>query len=135
MHRVGFENHEGLPIAMLGLTEPVAAERVCMFASMWVTAELCQSRESESLLPERPTEDRGRDGEAGEGWVIAVQKQNGWHIMVALDDEAEGQWSAEKDGERVEGLAQGLGQTARPDRRVLWRPLYRFEVPERACCR
>ena len=27
-------------------------------------------------------------------------------VAVALDDEAEGQWSAEKDGERIEGLAQ-----------------------------
>jgi hypothetical protein len=108
MHSVVFQNHEGMPIAMLGLSAPVAAERFCIFANMCVSAELFQSRESEILLPDRPTEYRCRYVEAGDGCEISFQNQNGWRITVALDDEAEGQWSAEKDGERVEGLAQGL---------------------------
>ena len=108
MNSVVFQNHEGMPIAMLGLAAPVAPERNCIFISMCVSTELFQSRESEVLLPDRPTEYRCRYVEAGDGYEISFENQNGWRITVALDDEAEGQWSAEKDGERIEGLAQGL---------------------------
>jgi hypothetical protein len=108
MNSVVFQNHEGMPVAMLGLAAPVAPERFCIFMNMCVTAELFQSRESEVLLPDRPTEYRCHYVEAGDGYEISFRNQNGWHITVALDDEAEGQWSAEKDGVRIEGLAQGL---------------------------
>jgi hypothetical protein len=108
MHSVVFQNHQGTPIAMLGLTAPVASERFCIFINMCSSAALFQSRESEILLPDRPTEYRCRYLEAGDGYVIWFENQNGWRIKVALDDEAEGRWSAEKDGERIEGLAQGL---------------------------
>jgi hypothetical protein len=106
MHGVVFQNHEGMPIAMLGLAAPVAPERNCIFINMCFTAELYRSRESEVLLPDRPTEYRCRYVEVGDGYDITFENQNGWRITVALDDEAEGQWSAEKDGERIEGLAQ-----------------------------
>ena len=108
MNSVVFQNHEGMPIAMLALSAPVAPERFCIFMNMCVTPELFQSRESEILLPDRPTEYRCRYLEAGDGYEISFANQNGWRIIVALDDEAEGQWSAEKDGERIEGFAQGL---------------------------
>jgi len=108
MNNVVFQNHEGTPIAMLGLPAPVAPERFCIFMNMCVTAELFRSRASEILLPDRPTEYRCRYVEAGDGYEISFENQNGWRITVGLDDEAEGQWSAEKDGERIEGFAQGL---------------------------
>jgi hypothetical protein len=108
MHSVVFQNHEGMPIAMLGLAAPVAPARNCIFVNMCFTAELFQSRESEVLLPGRPTEYRCRYIEAGDGYEITFENQNGWRVTVALDDDAEGQWLAEKDGERIEGLAQGL---------------------------
>jgi hypothetical protein len=108
MNSVVFQNHEGMPIAMLGLSAPAAQERCCIFINMCVTAELLQGRESEILLPDRPTEYRCHYIEAGDGYEISFENQNGWRITVALDDEAEGQWSAEKDGERIEGFAQGL---------------------------
>jgi hypothetical protein len=108
MNTVIFQNTEGAPIAMLGLSAPVAPERSCIFMNMCVTTELFQSRESEILLPDRPTEYSCRYDQAGDGFTIAFENQNGWRITVNLDDEAEGQWSAEKNGERIEGLAQGL---------------------------
>jgi hypothetical protein len=108
MHSIVFQNHQGMPIAMLGLTAPVAPERFCIFTNMCSTTALFQSRESKMLLPDRPTEYRCRYVEAGDGYEISFENQNGWRIKVALDDEAEGRWSAEKDGERIEGLAQGL---------------------------
>ena len=108
MHSVVFQNHQGMPIAVLGLAAPIAPERNCIFTNMCFTIELFHSRESEILLPDRPTEYRCRYIEAGNGYEISFQNQNGWHIKVALDDEAEGEWSAEKDGERIGGLAQGL---------------------------
>jgi len=108
MNSVVFQNHEGMPIAMLGLAAPVAPERFCIFTNMCFTAELFQSRESQVLLPDRPTEYRCRYAEASDGYEITFENQNGWRITVALDDEVEGQWSAEKDGERIEGLARGL---------------------------
>jgi hypothetical protein len=108
MNSIVFQNREGVPIAMLGLSAPVAPERDCIFVNMCVTPELFQSRESEVLLPDRPTEYRCRYVEAGDGYEISFENQNGWHIKITLDDEAEGEWSAEKDGERVEGFASGL---------------------------
>jgi len=108
MNSVVFQNREGMPIAMLGLAAPVAPERFCIFTNMCFTAELFQSRESQVLLPDRPTEYRCRYAEASDGYEITFENQNGWRITVALDDEVEGQWSAEKDGERIEGLARGL---------------------------
>ena len=108
MHTVVFQNHEGAPIAMLGLSAPVAPERNCIFINMCFTVELFRSRESEILLPDRPTEYRCRYVEAGDGYEISFENQNGWRITVALDDEAEGEWSAERGGERIGGLAQGL---------------------------
>ena len=108
MNSVVFQNHDSTPIAALVLSAPVAPERTCVFINMCFTVELFQSRESEILLPDRPTEYRCRYVEAGDGYEISFENQNGWRITVALDDEAEGQWSAEKDGERIEGFALGL---------------------------
>ena len=108
MNSVIFQNHEGTPIASLVMSAPIAPKRTCVFINMCFTVELFQSRESEILLPDRPMEYRCRYVEAGDGYEISFENQNGWRITVALDDEAEGQWSAERDGERIEGLAQGL---------------------------
>jgi hypothetical protein len=107
MNSVVFQNHEGTPIAMFGLSA-VEPERTCVFINMCFTVELFRSRESEVLLPDRPTEYRCRYVEADDGYEISFQNQNGWRITVALDDAAGGRWSAEKDGERIEGLALGL---------------------------
>jgi hypothetical protein len=108
MHSVVFQNREGTPLAMLGLSDPIAPERFCLFMNLCRTVEAFRSRESEILLPDRPTEYRCRYVAADDGIEIAFENQNGWRITVTLDDEAEGQWSAEKDGERVEGFAHGL---------------------------
>ena len=108
MHSVVFQNHEGTPIASLVMSAPVAPQRTCVFINMCFTVELFQSRESEILLPDRPTEYSCRYDQAGDGFTIAFENQNGWRITVNLDDEAEGQWSAEKNGERIEGFALGL---------------------------
>jgi hypothetical protein len=108
MNSVVFQNHEGAPIASLIMSAPAAPARTCVFISMCFTAELFASRESEILLPDRPTEYSCRYDQAGDGFTIAFENQNGWRITVNLDDEAEGEWSAEKDGERIHGLAHGL---------------------------
>jgi hypothetical protein len=114
MNSVVFQNREGTPIAMLGLSAPAAPERFCIFMNMCFTVEAFQSRESEILLPDRPTEYRCRYNAADDGVEITFENQNGWRITVTLDDEAEGAWSAEKDGERVEGFAQGLASDSCP---------------------
>jgi len=108
MNSVVFQDRDGTPIAMLALSSPTAPERDCIFMSICFTVEALQSRESEILLPDRPTEYRGRYDAADDGVEIRFENQNGWRITVTLDNEGEGEWSAEKNGERVEGFAHGL---------------------------
>jgi hypothetical protein len=108
MNTVIFQNNDSASIASLAISEPVAPERFCVFITTCFSAEIFRSRESEILLPGRPTEYRCRYMETDEGCEIAFENQNGWCIKVTLDQEAEGEWSAEKNGERVQGFAFGL---------------------------
>ena len=80
MNSVLFQNHEGTPIASLVMSAPVAPERTCVFINMCFTVDLFQSRESEILLPGRPTEYFCRYDQAGDGFTIAFENQNGWRI-------------------------------------------------------
>jgi hypothetical protein len=108
MNTVIFQNADGASIASLVLSNPVAPERHCIFINMCFTSAVFESRESQVLLPDRPTEYACRYLAAEQGCEISFENQNGWRIEVMLDDDAEGEWAAEKDGERVEGFAFAL---------------------------
>jgi len=47
----------GAPLAMLGLSSPVAPERHCIFmVHPQITTEIFKSREGQIVFPDRPTE-------------------------------------------------------------------------------
>jgi hypothetical protein len=108
MNTVIFQTANGASIASLVMSNPAAPQRHCLFINMCSTAAVFESRESQVLLPARPTEYACRYLEADDGCEISFENQNGWRIKVMLDDEAEGEWTAEKAGERLEGFAFAL---------------------------
>jgi hypothetical protein len=110
MHSILFSTREGSPIAILGLSEQVAPVRDCIFVVAARDNETHNSREGEIVLPDRPTEYTCDFSSGPDGTMVAFANQNGWHFLVRLDAEEEGEWSATRDGETVSGHAMSLAR-------------------------
>jgi hypothetical protein len=106
MNFIVFSTMLGAPLAMLGLSTPVAPQRHCVFViHPQITAAVFKSREGQIVFPDRPTEypcsyakDRGAS-------VIRFENQTGWRFVVRVGKNDEGTWVASKDAETVSGRA------------------------------
>jgi hypothetical protein len=96
----------GAPLAMLGLSSPVAPERHCVFMlHPQITADVFKGREGQIVFPDRPTEYPCRYDKNRNGTVIEFKNQNDWRFVVRIGADDEGTWSASKEAETVGGRA------------------------------
>jgi hypothetical protein len=105
MPTIIFHNSDGIPTAQLLVSAPAPTQRFCVFAMIPIAAAYT-SRAGEILLPDRPHEYACDYRENARRTEISFQNQSGWRIRTTLDAEGEGEWSAEKDGERLAGFAE-----------------------------
>ncbi|MBR1091860.1 hypothetical protein JQ621_30745 [Bradyrhizobium manausense] len=96
----------GAPLAMLGLSSPVAAQRNCIFiVHPQITSAVFESKEGKIVFPDRPTEYPcsyvKKSGEAN----IAFSNQNGWRFEVRIGRGDEGSWKANLADDVVSGRA------------------------------
>jgi hypothetical protein len=95
----------GAPLAMLGLSSPVAPQRSCVFMiHPQITPEVFKSREGQIVFPDRPTEYPCSDVKDRGATVIRFDNQIGWRFVVRMGKH-EGAWTAKKDAETVSGRA------------------------------
>jgi hypothetical protein len=96
----------GAPLAMLGLSSPVAPARQCVFMlHPQITRETFTAREGEIVFPDRMTEYACSYAKEGRATVIRFENQIGWRFMVRIGSDDEGIWSASKDAEMLTGRA------------------------------
>jgi hypothetical protein len=103
-----FSTSAGAPIAVLMLSQPVAAERSCVFVVAAHDVETFNSPEGQVLLPDRPVEYPCRYMARPEGVTVAFENQKGWRCEVRLDRSQQGHWTARKDGVLHTGEAASL---------------------------
>jgi hypothetical protein len=105
MNMVVFVTSAGAPLAMLGLSTPVAPQRDCIFIiHPQATAATLESKEGKIILSGRPTEYPCSYTKQRNGTVITFTNQNGWRFEVRLERN-EGTWKASTDSETVSGRA------------------------------
>ena len=94
------------PLAMLGLSTPVAPQRSCVFMlHPQITPATFESREGKIVFPDRATEYPcsyvKRDGVTD----ITFTNQNGWRFSVRIGRKDEGTWTASLEQDTVSGRA------------------------------
>lgn len=109
----------GAPLAILGLSTPVAPQRDCIFMiHPQITSAAFESKEGKIVFPDRPTEYRCSYAKTKRGADIAFTNQNGWRFEVRIGRGDEGGWTASLAGETISGRAFspfGDGKIKRPD--------------------
>ena len=106
MNFIVFSTLAGAPLAMLGLSTPVAPHRDCIFMiHPLITSATFKSREGLVVFPDRPTEYPCSYMKSKSGTVIAFTNQTGWRFVVQVARNNEGTWSASKDAEVISGQA------------------------------
>jgi hypothetical protein len=106
MNMIVFNTLAGAPLAMLALSTPVAPQRDCVFVKHpQITRAILQSKESQIVLPDRPTEYPCTYQRSKTGTVIGFTNQNGWRFVIRIPRHDEGTWSAMKDADTVSGSA------------------------------
>jgi len=96
----------GAPLAMLGLSSPVAPQRSCVFMiHPQITPEVFKSREGQIVFPDRPTEYPCSYVKDHGATVIRFDNQVGWRFVVRIGKGDAGTWTASKDAETVSGRA------------------------------
>lgn len=108
MNAIIFANLAGIPIASLLMSAPATPDRSCTFVAAPVDRKVFDSREGQVLLPDRPSQYPCRYQADHRGIEVTFENQNGWRFQVKFGSDADGTWSAQKDGEQLEGLAHGL---------------------------
>jgi len=104
MNFIVFSTMLGAPLAMLGLSTPVAPQRHCVFViHPQITSEVFKSREGQIVFPDRPTEYACSYLKDGKTTVIRFENQTGWRFVVRIGKNDEGTWAASKDAEMVSG--------------------------------
>ena len=106
MHMIVFSTLVGAPLAMLGLSNPVAPQRDCIFViHPQIQTATFESKEGKIIFPDKPTEYPCSYARSKTGTEIAFTNQNGWRFVVRLSRNNEGTWSASKDADSVSGRA------------------------------
>ncbi|HEY2135985.1 MAG TPA: hypothetical protein VGH49_08860 [Xanthobacteraceae bacterium] len=106
MYFIVFSTMVGAPLAMLGLSTPVAPQRQCVFVlHPEVTAETAKGREAQIVFPDRPTEYPCSYAKDRHATKVQFENQNGWRFVIRIDKNDEGTWSASRQGETVSGQA------------------------------
>src|SRR5262245_51548944 len=106
MNLIEFMTAAGAPIAMLGLSMPVAPQRDCIFmVHPRITPAVFDSRAGQIVFPDRPTEYPCSYTERQDGTEIAFTNQNGWRFSVRIARDNKGTWTASMDRETVSGRA------------------------------
>ena len=96
----------GAPLAMLGLSNPAASERHCIFMlHPQITAEAFKGGEGQIIFPDHPTEYPCHYDKSRKGTVIEFKNQNDWRFAIRIGADDEGTWSATKAAETVGGRA------------------------------
>ncbi|GLR87101.1 hypothetical protein [Bradyrhizobium iriomotense] len=106
MNLIVFMTAAGSYLAMLGLSDPVAPQRHCIFIiHPLINKAAFQSKEGRIVFPDRPTEYPCAYTERKDGATIAFTNQNDWHFEVRVARGNQGSWTASKGDERVSGRA------------------------------
>jgi hypothetical protein len=106
MNLIVFKTLAGVPLAILGLSTPVAPQRDCIFmVHPQIEASTFRSKEGQIIFPDRPTEYPCSYAKKKGDTVVAFTNQNGWRFVVRIPRDAEGTWSASKDTATISGQA------------------------------
>jgi hypothetical protein len=120
MNLIALMTAAGAPLAMLGLSDPVAPQRSCIFMiHPQVTAAAFESKEGRIVFPDRPTEYPCSFARTKGSTEIAFTNQNGWRFELRIGRGGEGTWTARTADDSVTGRAFapfGHGQKKGPDR-------------------
>ncbi len=96
----------GAPLAMLGLSTPVAPQRDCIFMiHPQITSAVFETKEGKIVFPDRPTEYRCSYTRTKRGTDIAFTNQNGWRFELRIGRGDEGTWKASRADDAVSGRA------------------------------
>ncbi|MCG2627072.1 hypothetical protein L6654_10580 [Bradyrhizobium sp. WYCCWR 13023] len=96
----------GAPLAMLGLSTPVAPQRNCIFiVHPQITSAVFESKEGKIVFPDRPTEHPCSYTKTKGGADITFTNQNGWRFEVRVGRGDEGRWTAGLADDAVTGRA------------------------------
>jgi hypothetical protein len=94
------------PLAMLGLSTPVAPQRSCVFMlHPQITPAVFESKEGKIVFPERTTEYPCSYVKRGGVTDITFTNQNGWRFSVHIGRKDEGSWTASFEQDTVSGRA------------------------------
>jgi hypothetical protein len=106
MNMIVFSTLAGAPLAILGLSTPVAPHRDCIFMlHPQITSAIYKGKEGQIVFPDRPTEYPCSYTKSKAGTIIAFTNQNGWRFEVRIARNNEGTWSANKDTDTISGQA------------------------------
>jgi hypothetical protein len=96
----------GAPLAMLGLSTPVAPQRDCVFMiHPQITSAVFESKEGKIVFPDRPTEYPCSYAKKMGTTDVAFTNQNGWRFELRIGRGDEGTWKASRADDAVSGRA------------------------------
>ena len=105
MNMIVFMTAASAPLAMLGLSTPVA-QRSCIFMlHPQLTSAAFEGQEGKIVLPDKPTEYPCSYSKRRDGTSITFTNQNGWRFSVKIGKDDEGTWTASRAQETVSGRA------------------------------
>ena len=106
MNMILFMTAASAPLAMLGLSTPVAPQRSCIFTlHPQITPATFESKEGKIVFPDRTTEYPCSYSKRRDGTAITFTNQNGWRFSVKIGKGDEGTWTASREQETVSGRA------------------------------
>jgi hypothetical protein len=106
MNMIALMTAAGAPLAMLGLSTPVAPQRDCIFViHPQITPAVFKSKEGKIVFPDRPTEYPCSYAKRRDGTAIAFTNQNGWRFEVRIGRGNKGTWKASSGSDTVSGRA------------------------------
>jgi hypothetical protein len=106
MNMIVFMTAASAPLAMLGLSTPVAPQRSCIFMRHpQLTSAAFESPEGKVVFPDKPTEYPCSYSKRRDGTAITFTNQNGWRFSVKIGKGDEGTWTASREQETVSGRA------------------------------
>jgi hypothetical protein len=106
MNMIVFMTAASAPLAMLGLSTPVAPQRSCIFMlHPQLTTAAFESAEGKVVFPDEPTEYPCSYSKRRDATSITFTNQNGWRFTVKIGKDDEGRWTASREQETVSGRA------------------------------